>query len=279
MKNEIYPCLWFDGNAKEAADFYIPLFKNSKITTENPMVVIWELNGTKIMGLNGGPMFRINPSISFSVALETGEEVNKLWNKLLDSGTAMMPLDKYPWSERYGWLKDKFGMTWQISLPYEKDGASKITPSLLFTDKVFGKGEEALNFYVSIFGNSSTENVFQYPKGDPNEGKLMFSEFKLDGYHLIAMDGPGEHKYTFNEAVSFVVNCDTQKEIDYYWNKFTAEGGEESMCGWCKDKFGVSWQVVPSILGELMSDPKKAPNVIEAFLKMKKFDIETLLKA
>ena len=279
MSKQIHPCLWFDGQAKAAAEFYCSLFKNSKITAENPMVVMWELNGNKIMGLNGGPMFKINPSISFSVTCETAEETKTLWTKLSEGGKVMMPLDKYPWSELYGWLQDKFGMTWQISIVYNAGEKMKITPSFLFTDKRFGQGEAALNFYTKVFENSKKDQIILYPDGDPNAGKLMFSEFKINGYQLIAMDGPGEHKYTFNEAVSFVVNCDTQKEIDYYWNKFTAEGGEESMCGWCKDKFGVSWQIVPSILGELMSDSNKALNVIQAFLKMKKFDIETLLKA
>lgn len=140
MSNPIYPCLWFDGQAKEAADYYCSVFKDSKILSENNMVVNFELNGKKFMALNGGPHFK------------------------------------------------------------------------------------------------------------------------------------------FNEAVSFVVECDTQEEIDHYWNKLT-EGGSESMCGWLKDKYGVSWQIVPAILGKLMSDPEKAPRVVQAFLQMKKFDIEALLKA
>lgn len=279
MKNTIYPCLWFDGNAKAAAEFYTPLFKNSKIISENPMVVMWELNGTKIMGLNGGPMFKMNPSISFSVTLGAIEEVNKLWEKLLDGGKVMMQLDKYPWSERYGWLQDKFGMTWQISLPYEKDGASKITPSFLFTDKRFGQAEAAVKFYTSVFENSSVDNLIPYGKEDPNAGKLMFSEFELNNYHLIAMDGPGEHKYTFNEAVSLVVPCDNQKEIDYFWNKLTADGGEESMCGWLKDKFGVSWQIIPANIGELMSDPARGGRVMKEVMKMKKLDMAVMENA
>jgi len=141
MTNKIYPCLWFDGQAKAAAEYYCSIFKNSKITEENPMVVTFELDGKKFMALNGGPNFK------------------------------------------------------------------------------------------------------------------------------------------FNEAVSFVVDCDTQEEIDNYWSKLTANGGEESNCGWLKDKFGVSWQIVPTILPKLLSDPDKAPKVVEAFMKMKKFDIKTLENA
>ncbi len=140
MNNDISLCLWFDGQAKEAAEFYCSVFSNSKITSANPMMVTFELNGRKMMGLNGGPQFK------------------------------------------------------------------------------------------------------------------------------------------FNEAASLVVNCKNQEEIDYYWAKLT-EGGEESMCGWLKDKYGLSWQIVPSLLGKLVSDPEKGQRVVQAFMKMKKFDIQTLLNA
>ena len=149
---------------------------------------------------------------------------------------------------------------------------------MLFTGNKFGMAEAAVNFYTSVFDNSSTELLIHYPEGSENAGKVLYSEFKLRHQNMIAMDGPGVHDYTFNEGVSFVVECESQKEIDHYWGKLT-EGGHESMCGWLKDKFGVSWQIVPAILGKLMSDPEKGPKVMQAFLKMKKFDIETLLKA
>lgn len=141
MTNKLYPCLWFDGQAEAAAKFYCSIFPNSKIISENPMVVIFELNGNKFMGLNGGPMFK------------------------------------------------------------------------------------------------------------------------------------------HSEAVSFVIDCKDQEEIDYYWYKLIVDGGNESQCGWCKDKFGISWQVVPTILGELMNDPAKSQKVMQAFMKMKKFDIEQLKNA
>lgn len=141
MTNSLYPCLWFDGKAKEAATFYCSVFKNSKIISENPMVVIFELNEQKFMGLNGGPMFK------------------------------------------------------------------------------------------------------------------------------------------FNEAVSYVIDCETQEEIDFYWNTLTADGGQESMCGWLKDKYGFSWQVVPSILGKLMGDPEKGQRVMEVVMKSKKFNIDSLVNA
>jgi predicted 3-demethylubiquinone-9 3-methyltransferase (glyoxalase superfamily) len=274
MNNNIHPCIWFDGKAKEAATFYCSIFPNSKITVDTPMVVNFEIYGKKFMGLNGGPMFKINPSISIFVNCKTEAETNEIYGKLAEGGEPLMAIGKYDWSERYGWIKDKYGLTWQVML----GGEAKICPSLLFVGDKFGKAEEAIKFYTSLFDNSSIDVIQHYPDQTPFAGKVLFSESKLNQYNLIAMDGPGDHAYSFNEAVSFVVECQTQDEIDYYWNKLT-EGGLESQCGWLKDKFGISWQIVPAVLGKLMSDADKAPRVMQAFMQMKKFDIEKLLQA
>lgn len=279
MTHNIYPCLWFDGNAKEAATFYCTVFNNSTITTDNGMVVMFEIEGKKIMGLNGGPMFSINPSVSFFVTCDSIDEINNVWNKLIDGGTVMMPLDKYPWGEKFGFVKDKFGMSWQLILPTTTTNNQKIMCSLLFVGEQFGKAESAIQFYTALFPNSAIENLKLYEAGKPApEGSVEFGQFNLGNEKFVAMDGFGDHKFQFNEGLSFVVECDTQEEIDNYWNKLT-EGGSESQCGWLKDKFGVSWQIIPSILSTLMSDAEKGPRVMQAFLKMKKFDIETLLKA
>jgi predicted 3-demethylubiquinone-9 3-methyltransferase (glyoxalase superfamily) len=279
MQHNIYPCLWFDGNAKEAATFYCTVFNNSTITTDNGMVVMFELEGKKIMGLNGGPMFTINPAISFFVTCETHEEIENSWRKLIDGGTTMMPLDKYPWAEKFGFVKDKFGMTWQLILQTTNTNNQKIMCSLLFVGEQFGKAEAAMKYYTSIFSNSAIENLKLYEAGKPApEGNVEFGQFNLGNEKFVAMDGFGNHTFQFNEALSFVVECDSQEEIDNYWNKLT-EGGSESQCGWLKDRYGVSWQIIPSILSTLMSDAEKRARVMQAFLKMKKFDIETLLKA
>lgn len=279
MNNQIYPCLWFDGNAQEAAEFYCSVFKNSKVTSQNPMVTAFELSGRKMVGLNGGPMFKFTPSISFSVNCTSVDEVNDIWSKLMDGGSAMMPLDKYPWSERYGWLKDKYNLTWQVSLPNVATAQQEIIPSFLFTDSNFGKAEAAINFYTSIFDNARCEQLLHYDAADVNAGKVLYAEFSLKNQKFIAMDGPGAHNFVFNEALSIVVDCETQEQIDYYWQKLTADGGTESQCGWLKDKFGVSWQIVPTILARLMNNPQTAERVMPVFLKMKKFEIAKLLEA
>ncbi len=280
MKNNIHPCIWYDGNAKTAAEFYCTLFPNSKITADTPMVVNFEMACQKFMGLNGGPNFKTNPSISFFIICDSDQEINELWKKLSENGKIMMPLDKYDWSERYGFLEDKFGLSWQLMKGNYSDVNQKITPSFLFTGNKYGKAEEAVKFYTALFPSSSITGILLYGEGEEQAaGNVKHSQFILDDKVFMAMDGPGSHDFGFNEAISFVVECSNQEEIDFYWNKLIADGGEESMCGWLKDKFGVSWQIVPSILGKLMSDPAKAPKVIEAFLKMKKFVIADLEKS
>jgi predicted 3-demethylubiquinone-9 3-methyltransferase (glyoxalase superfamily) len=152
----------------------------------------------------------------------------------------------------------------------------KITPFLWFDNNA----EEAAQFYVSVFKNSRILAVTRYGDAGPGpKGSVMVVSFQLEGQQFTALNGGPRFK--FNEAFSFVVSCENQEEIDYYWNKLTAEGGQESACGWLKDKFGFSWQIVPTALGKLMTDkdPKKANRVMQALLQMKKIDIATLEEA
>lgn len=194
-----------------------------------------------------------------------------------------MPLDKYPFSERYGWIEDKYGLSWQLILTDpEGDPRPLIVPSLLFVNDVSGKAEEAMNFYMSVFKNSKQGLIARYPKGmEPDkEGTLMFADFMLENQWFAAMDSAHEHNFSFNEAISFMVSCDTQKEIDGYWEKLSAVP-EAEQCGWLKDKYGLSWQIVPTAMDEMMQDKdeQKIARVTEAFLKMKKFDLAELKKA
>jgi len=279
MKNKIYPCLWFDGQAKEAAEFYCSAFGNSAVTSENPLVVVFNLNGQRFMGLNGGPMFKPNASVSFFVVCKTPDELDHLWDKLSVNGQVMMPLGKYPWSEKYGWIQDRFGINWQLLYRSDDDADQQISPCLMLTKPNAGRAGEALNFYTNIFSDSSILSISRYEAGENDvEGNIKHSLFTLSDQLFRAMESSMDHGFSFNEAISFVVDCESQEEIDYFWEKLT-EGGSEGQCGWLKDKFGVSWQIVPAILAELMSDPEKSPRVIEAFMKMKKFDIEKLREA
>lgn len=153
----------------------------------------------------------------------------------------------------------------------------KIHPFLWFDTQA----EEAMNFYCSVFENAKPGTVSRYPDGSPGgmAGKVMTAEFDLEGMHVTALNaGP---QFKFNEAISLYVDCEDQAEVDHYWNSLTADGGEESMCGWLKDKFGLSWQIVPRRLPELMSDPDraKAGRATQAMLQMRKIVVADLEQA
>lgn len=279
MKKAIYPCLWFDGNAKKAAEFYCTVFDVTKITESNPLVTTFESAGQKFMCLNGGPMYSINPSISFFVVCETETEVEKSWQKLIDGGKILMPLDTYPWSQKYGWVQDKFGVNWQLSFGKFEDVGQKFTPTLMFTKESNGKAKEAIDFYTSVFPNSDVRGIMLFEENDHGvPGTVKHAQFRLNNNVFMTMDGGLGHDFSFSEGISFVVECENQEEIDYFWNELT-KGGQESMCGWLKDQYGVFWQIIPDILEKLMRDPEKAPKIVEAFMQMKKFNIEALLKA
>lgn len=284
---KIAPFLWFDHQAEAAANFYTSVFNNSSIGTitrnnGEVLVVPFTLDGQSFSAMNGGPKFKFNPSISFFVVCETEAETDLVWEKLLEGGVALMPLAKYDWSDKYGWVQDRYGLTWQISLGSIAELGQKFTPALLFTGKQQGKAEEALRFYTSLFEDSSVVRVHLYGPGEAGaEGNLKYGQFKLGQQAFIAMDHPLEENFAFNEAISLVINCSTQQEVDFFWEKLLAEGGEESMCGWLKDKFGLSWQIIPEALPRLLSDPDpvKAQRVMAAMLQMRKIDLEKLIQA
>lgn len=196
----------------------------------------------------------------------------------------MMPLKEYPFAKRYGWVQDRFGVSWQLMLTRpEGEPRPAIIPSQLFVNKVCGKAEEALDFYLSVFKKGRIGTVARYPGGmAPNrEGTAIFAEAQLFDQWFVAMDSAADHRFNFNGAVSYSVECDDQVEVDHYWNSLTADGGAESMCGWLKDKYGFSWQIVPRRLGELLEDPdeQRANRTLQAMLKMKKLDIQQLERA
>ena len=284
---KITPFLWFDQQAEEAAHFYTSIFKNSEIgrvvrNGEAAMVVDFSLDGQRFSALNGGPRFKFNPSGSFFVVCETAAETDSVWQSLAEGGKVMIPLDAYPWSEKYGWVQDRFGLSWQISLGKMEDVGQKFTPSLLFTGEQRGRGEAAVHFYTALFDDASITGILHYGPGEPGpEGTVKHAQFRLNGQTFMAMDNPMEETFTFNEALSFVVNCGTQDEVDYFWEKLTADGGSESQCGWLKDKFGLSWQIVPEALPKLLSDPdpEKAQRAMAALMQMRKIEIHKLTEA
>jgi predicted 3-demethylubiquinone-9 3-methyltransferase (glyoxalase superfamily) len=288
---KISPFLWFDTQALDAANFYASVFKNARVKTSNRysdegaagagmqqgsiMAVVFELEGQEFTALNGGPVFKISPSISFMVNCRTEEKINNLWYKLSEGGKVLMELNKYPFSERYGWIEDKFGVSWQLILSEE---SPIIVPSLFFSGTQKGKAEEAINYYVSLFRMSSVDQVIHYEAGEPGpEGMVKYAAFTLNGQKFAAMDSGNDVSFRFSPAISFVINCETQDQIDYHWDHLTAGGDVNAQnCGWLQDKYGLSWQIIPAELGFLLSDPGKSGLVMSEILKMKKLDLNRL---
>lgn len=291
MQNLIIPHLWFDREAREATQFYTSLFSNSKITHTTTLyntpsgdcdIVSFKLAHQPFMAISAGPLFKFNPSISLLVYCESKEEAKKLWEKLLPDGSPLMELATYPFSKLYGWIEDKYGLSWQVMFKEDYPLPQKIVPTFMFVGTQCGRAEEAIRFYTSIFPNSHIPHIDRYEKGEePNaEGSLKHALFVLEGQPFAVIDSAYEHNFAFNEAISLIVNCHTQKEIDNYWEKLSAFP-EAEQCGWLKDKYGLSWQIVPSVLNEMLQDQnkKKVASVTQAFLKMKKFNINELKKA
>jgi predicted 3-demethylubiquinone-9 3-methyltransferase (glyoxalase superfamily) len=279
MNNDMFPCIWFNNQAVEAAKFYADVFKDVALLNQNPVVTKISIGGCPLMLLNGGPHFKPNPTISFYVVFEEETELDHAWEHLSANGKVMMPVDKYDWSDKYAWVEDQYGVSWQITLGKISDMGQKLTPALMYVGDQFGNAETAINQYISIFKDSQIIMLARYDEADELQGgKIKHGQFNLSGQRFIAMDSGLMHGIEFSEGISLVVICRNQEEVDHFWSKLT-EGGHESRCGWLKDKYGVSWQVVPGVLDQLMSDPERAGRVTEAFMKMKKFDIAALLEA
>jgi len=284
---KITPHLWFDQEAKEAAAFYTSVIPNSKITNTTTLhdtpsgdadIVNIELAGQPFTLLSAGPLFKFNPSVSFLVMCEKKDEVDALWRELSKGGKSLMDLGSYPHSERYGWTQDRYGLSWQIMHAGARPIVQKITPVMMFTEHQAGRAEEAIQYYASIFPNSKVGDLLRYAKGEEpdREGNVKYGDFALNGQKFAAMDSRRVHGFAFNEAISFIVPCETQQEIDRYWSLSADPKAEQ--CGWLKDKFGLSWQIVPTVMNEMLAskDSKKLARVTQAFLQMKKFDVAKL---
>lgn len=298
IEQRIVPHLWFDKEAREAANFYCSIFPDSRITNITTLhntpsgdadIVSFEVWGYKFQGISAGPLFKFNPSISFMVNFDPSQDeearrrIDEIWGNLVAGGNVLMPLDKYPFSERYGWVQDRYGLSWQLIYTNpEGEERPLIMPSLLFVGDVCGKAEEASDFYLSIFREAKRGGIARYPTGmEPDkEGTVMFTDFQLEGQWFVAMDSAHGHRFGFNEAISFMVYCETQEEIDYFWEKLSAVPAAEQ-CGWLKDKYGLSWQIVPTAMDKMMQDRdrERLARVTQAFLKMKKFDLAALQRA
>lgn len=296
----IVPHLWFDEEAKEAAAFYTDVFPGSRITQTAQLrgtpsgdcdVVAFELRGQPFMAISAGPLFKFNPSISFFVNFDPSREadaaknLDTLWARLSEGGTELMPLQEYPWSKRYGWVQDRYGLTWQLILTNpEGEPRPDLIPSLMFVGKRHGHAEEAIRHYLSVFQGSPLDPAQDGTRlgnlAPSPEGTVLFADFRLLDTWFAATDSPGDHPFDFNEAISLMVLCDDQAQIDYYWSRLSAVP-EAEQCGWLKDRYGVSWQIASARMQTMMAtgDQAAVDRLTQAFLPMKKLDLPVLQRA
>lgn len=298
-EQKIVPHLWYDQDAKEAAEFYTRVFQGgSKVTSVSTLrdtpsgdtdVVSFEIWGYKFMAISAGPVFKFNPAMSFMINFDPSQDkgarqrLDEVWEELAKEGKVLMPLQKYDFSEHYGWVEDRYGLSWQLILTNpEGEERPRVIPALMFTGERAGQAEAATDFYLAVFKDAGRGAIARYPAGmEPEkEGTIMFTDFKLEGQWFVAMDSAREHGFGFNEAVSLMIYGHDQAEIDYYWERLSAVP-EAEQCGWLKDKYGVSWQVVPRQMDEMMSrgTSEQRERLTRAFLEMKKLDLAELERA
>lgn len=290
---KIVPHLWFDTEAEEAAEWYTSIFPDSEITAKDTLPntpsgdavqMVFKLMNYEFMAISAGPYAVKNPSISFIVQVdkENEELIDTLYKALKEDGQVLMPLDKYPFNDKYAWVQDKYGTSWQLWLREHRSGKNHIVPSLMFANDNKGKAKEAMELYVNTFKKSEHLAELNFPPGmDPNtENMMMHGEARLGKKRFAFKDSGYKHDFNFSEGISLLVKCDDQKEIDKYWKKLSAVPEAEE-CGWLKDKYGLSWQIVPKVMDEMFEHgtPEQLGRVTEAFLKMKKFNIEKLEEA
>ena len=290
---KIVPHLWFDTEAEEAAKWYTTIFPDSEIITKDTFEetpsgdatqMVFKLMGYQFMAISAGPYAVKNPSISFIVQISrnNSELLDTLYKELKEGGQVLMPLDKYPFNDKYAWVQDKYGTSWQLWLRDHRSNKNNIVPALMFANENKGRAQEAMDLYVDTFKKSEHLASINYPEGlEPNTpDMIMHGEVRLAKKRFAFNDSGQKHDFNFSEGVSLLVKCDDQKEIDKYWEKLSAVPEAEE-CGWLKDKFGVSWQIVPKVMDDMFEEgtSEQLRRVTEAFLKMKKFDIDKLEKA
>ncbi|RKW70857.1 VOC family protein [Galactobacter caseinivorans] len=295
---KIIPNIWFNKNAEEAGQFYASAFPNatSSVGARYPetdlldfqkdfagqaLVVNLEIEDYRLTFINAGPEFTPNPSISFMLNFDpvrfegdadrARASLDQLWAALAEGGNVLMPLQEYPFSAHYGWVQDRYGVSWQLMLT-DPAGEPRpfVIPSILFGSQAQNRAREAIEFYTSLFEDSRIGTLADYPAptGPAQAGAVMFADFQLAGQWFAAMDNGAGEGFGFDCGVSLEVDCADQAEIDRFWEAMSAVP-EAEQCGWLADKFGVSWQIVPANMDELM----QRPDAFKHMMQMKKLVI------
>ncbi|WP_421000330.1 VOC family protein [Carnobacterium maltaromaticum] len=283
MENKFAPCLWVDNQVEEMTELYTKVFENGK-----PLKTLYfledahgkigdiltqsvQLANQEFILLNGGPEFKATPSISYMVTCTSETQLQVLWQELSEGGKLLMNLAIYPGVGQFGWLEDRFGISWQFSLD-QSSSSQKITPCFMFSGEQYGNASRAVAEWIEVFQSGE---ILEHYFNEDSTTKL--AKFTLHQQEFMAMDSAVDHDFTFSLANSFYVYCENQKEIDRLWTAITSKG-TEMPCGWMGDRFGVAWQTVTRDM-DTMLDRKnltKALAVTQAVYGMMKIDSEEL---
>lgn len=295
----IVPHIWINRVADDAADFYVSALPDASVVeketypTEDKdlldfqrefagrtLAVELDISGYRFVLINAGDEFTPTPAISFflnfdpSVRADAHEELTRTWEKLVDGGQVLMELGEYPFSPHYGWVRDRYGVNWQLMLTNpEGEPRPFIIPDLMFCGPAQNKAREAVDFYLSVFPDAELGNRAYYDRdeGPATADSVIFSDFQIRGDWLSVMDSAVEQPFTFSPGISLLVNTRDQGELDRIWDALSAVP-EAEQCGWLQDKYGVSWQIVPQNLQDLL----KLPGAYGRFMEMKKIIIDEL---
>lgn len=288
MTTKIVPNIWCNGNARELAERYTQIFRNTEITgsqqypTEGlpdfqkdmagkDVTVDITIAGQPLTLINADDTFRPNPSLGFMVNFDPAqfpdaqEYLDATYVALKEGGRVLMELGEYPFSQRYAWVEDSAGVSWQLIMTRpENDPRPHIIPAFMFCGEAQGKCAEAVDFYCETIPNSVVGRRVMYPH---NPTEVMFSEFQLAGQWFTAMDSGVPQDFGFTGGVALLINAKDQEEIDFLWSQLAAQ---EQPCGWCVDRFGVAWEIIPKNFGELMSKP----DAYQTMMTMTKIEID-----
>ncbi|HEL2111681.1 TPA: VOC family protein [Streptococcus suis] len=283
----IIPHLWYDTEAKEAVAFYVDLFGGNVdwtyTITDTPSgdsdLIQFQLGDMTLAAISAGPYFTLNESMSLMVNVADKDEVTRLYQALSEGGRILMPLGEYPFSPYYVWLEDRFGLSWQLSYAPDLDKPYQFDICLLFSQEQVGLAQPMLDYYKDKLPQASVGQLSYYGEGEAavEAAKLNYAELLVAGQKMIVMDHGYGGVASFNEAFSFMVYVDSQEEAESWYEKVSAVP-EAEICGWGKDQFGISWQIVPRILMEAYdtANPEKVKAVNAAVMTMKRLDIAAI---
>lgn len=281
MTRPIIPAFWCNGTMAEQARAYAALFPGATIDGQEPAAwapdapgATLALDGCPVQLIDGGPMYAPTPAISLFVQRADEAGVRALWDALAEGGAVLIPLEAWPWARLYGWVQDRWGVSWQVNLGPVAEVGQAVLPYLTFVGAAAGKVRAALDLYARAFPDLTVDGIHDHDGSGPDPaGTVMHAQVRLRGGTMMLSDSAHAHAWGFTPGTSLSVLCADQAQVDRLWDLFL-DGGQPSRCGWLTDAFGLSWQIVPQVLHDIMTTGTRdqKARAVAAFLPMDRLD-------